>query len=423
MRRYVWFLIVCAVGCCHSSLRAQLTLDACHRQARENYPLIRQYGLIEQAAQYNVDNASKAYLPQVSLSGKVSYQSDATRLPFDLPGIDVNFMPKDQYQVMLQVRQSLWDGGETKWRKQLVRTGAQVDTEKLNVDMYALNERVNQLFFGILLLDEQLEQNRLMQDDLERTHRTVSACVENGTANRSDLDEVAVEQLSTRQQRVSLEASRRAYTVMLALYLGHNPDEQLQLVKPVPVEPESGLNDRPELRWYDAQTARLTVQDASLKTGFMPRLGLFVQGAYGNPGLNMLEDKFKAYYVAGVSLSWNLGRLYTLKNDRRLLENNRLMLEAGRNTFLFNTGLEATRQEADVRALRRQMEDDDEIIRLRTRIRQASEVKLQNGTLTVNDLLRDITAENMARQQKALHEVQLLMKIYDWRHTAGKDAE
>ena len=149
----------------------------------------------------------------------------------------------------------------------------------------------------------------------------------------------------------------------------------------------------------------------------MPRLGLFVQGGYGNPGLNMLEDKFKAYYVAGVSLSWNLGRLYTLKNDRRLIENNRRRLEAGRSTFLFNTGLEATRQEADVRALRRQMADDDEIIRLRTRIRQASEAKLQSGTYTVNDLLRDITAESLVRQQKAIHEIQWLMKLYDWRHT------
>lgn len=134
----------------------------------------------------------------------------------------------------------------------------------------------------------------------------------------------------------------------------------------------------------------------------------------------MLQDKFKSYFVAGVSLSWNLGRLYTLKNDRRLIENNRLMLETGRQTFLFNTSLEVTRQEADVNALRRQMADDDEIIRLRTRIRQASEAKLQNGAYTVNDLLRDITEENLARRQKALHEVQLLMKLYDWKHAVGE---
>lgn len=402
---------------CALPLHAQLTLDDCHRLARDNYPLIRQYGLIEKAAQYNVANASRAYLPQVSISGKATYQSDVTRLPFELPGVDVNFMPKDQYQVMVQVQQSVWDGGETKWRKQLVRDGAEVDTEKLNADLYGLDEQVNQLFFGILLLDEQLQQNRLLLDDLARTHRTVSACVDNGTASRSDLDEVAVEQLSTRQQQVSLEASRQAYADMLALYLGHKPQTALQLEKPVEHMPEEHRNNRPELRWYDAQVSHLGSQEASLRTAFMPRLSLFVQGAYGNPGLNLLQDKFKAYYMAGVNLSWNLGKLYTLKNDRQLVENNRQMVEVARSTFLFNTGLEATRQETEVSSLRRQMEDDAEIIRLRTRIRQASEVKVQNGTYTVNDLLRDITAESLARQQQAIHEIQLLMKIYEWRHT------
>lgn len=416
MKQYCLSILLLS-ALCALPLHAQLTLDDCHRLARDNYPLICQYGLIEKAAQYNVANASRAYLPQVSISGKATYQSDVTRLPFELPGVDVNFMPKDQYQVMVQVQQSVWDGGETKWRKQLVRDGAEVDTEKLNADLYGLDEQVNQLFFGILLLDEQLQQNRLLLDDLARTHRTVSACVDNGTASRSDLDEVAVEQLSTRQQRVSLEASRQAYADMLALYLGHKPQTALQLEKPVEHMPEEHRNNRPELRWYDAQVSHLGSQEASLRTAFMPRLSLFVQGAYGNPGLNLLQDKFKAYYMAGVNLSWNLGKLYTLKNDRQLVENNRQMVEVARSTFLFNTGLEATRQETEVASLRRQMEDDAEIIRLRTRIRQASEVKVQNGTYTVNDLLRDITAESLARQQQAIHEIQLLMKIYEWRHT------
>lgn len=401
-------------------LRAQLTLDECRRIARGNYPLIRQYDLIDQAAQYNVVNASKAYLPQISFSAKASYQNDVTRLPFELPGIDVDFMPKDQYQMILQVQQSVWDGGETKWHKQLVRAEAIVDIEKLNVDFYALDERVNQLYFGILLLDAQLEQNRLLQDNLERIHRTMKACVDNGSVNYSDLDEVIVEQLNTRQQRVALEASRRAYANMLLLYLGRQPEERLKLEKPLLMEPGNGENNRPELRWYDAQTYQLNVKEASLKMGIMPRLGIFVQGGYGNPGLNMLQDKFTGYYVAGLNLSWNLGRLYTLKNDRRLIENHRSMVETGRNTFLFNTFLNTTRQEAEVQALRLQMEDDEKIIHLRTRIRQTSEVKLQNGTQTVTDLLQDVTAENLARQQKALHEVQLLMKICEWRHALGE---
>jgi hypothetical protein len=154
-----------------------------------------------------------------------------------------------------------------------------------------------------------------------------------------------------------------------------------------------------------------------LKTRFRPRFALFVQGAYGNPGLNMLKDDFSAYYVAGVRMSWNFGSLYTLRNDRRLIDNNRRKLETSRDVFLFNTNLQSTQQSSAIQSMRRQMVDDDEIIRLRVNIRKAAEAKVENGTLTVTDMLREITAENLARQTKALHEVQLLMNIWNLKYT------
>jgi len=161
----------------------------------------------------------------------------------------------------------------------------------------------------------------------------------------------------------------------------------------------------------------LNVQESSLKTRFRPRFGLFVQGAYGNPGLNMLKDDFSAFYVAGVRMSWNFGSLYTLRNDRRLIDNNRRKLETSRDVFLFNTNLQSTQQSSAIQSMRRQMVDDDEIIRLRVNIRKAAEAKVENGTLTVTDMLREITAENLARQTKALHEVQLLMNIWNLKYT------
>ena len=161
----------------------------------------------------------------------------------------------------------------------------------------------------------------------------------------------------------------------------------------------------------------MNVQESSLKTRFRPRFGLFVQGAYGNPGLNMLKDDFSAYYVAGVRMSWNFGSLYTLRNDRRLIDNNRRKLETSRDVFLFNTNLESTQQSSAIQSMRRQMVDDDEIIRLRVNIRKAAEARVENGTLTVTDMLREITAENLARQTKALHEVQLLMNIWNLKYT------
>lgn len=396
----------------------QLTLEACRQKTQANYPLVRQYGLIEKAREYNLENAGKGWLPQFVVSGKATYQSDVTKLPVDVPGIDVKTMPKDQYQVMLEVSQNIWDGGDVRSKKQLTRAASDVEREKQGVDMYALNERVNQLFFGILLLDEQLKQNKMLQEDLERTHKQVSDYIANGIANQSDLDAVSVELLGTKQKRIELEASREAYVGMLALFTGEDVTSGTVLQKPADVsELASQVNNRPELRWLDAQNGQLGVQEEMLKNRLHPRFGLFVQGAYGNPGLNMLNDKFAAYYVAGVRMSWNFGSLYTLRNDRRLIDNSRLLLETNRDVFLFNTRLQTTQQNSTILSMRRQMVDDDEIIRLRVNIRKAAEAKVANGTLTVTDMLREITSENLARRTKAVHEVQLLMNIWQLKYT------
>lgn len=402
-------------------VHAQLTLEGCRSLAQTNYPLVRQYGLIEKARDYNLENAGKGYLPQFTVSGKATYQSDVTKLPVTIPGVDIKTMPKDQYQVMLEVQQNLWDGGDIRSKKQLTRAASDIDREKQEVDMYALNERVDQIYFGILLLDEQLKQNQLLHEDLARTHKQISDYMANGIANQSDLDAVSVEQLNTKQQRIELETSRQAYVSMLSILIGEEIAEGAMLQKPAGEELASALlNNRPELRWFDAQGSRLNVQESSLKTRLRPRFGLFVQGAYGNPGLNMLKDDFTAFYVAGVRMSWNFGSLYTLRNDRRLIDNSRRQLETNRDVFLFNSRLQSAQQNAAILSMRRQMADDDEIIRLRINIRKAAEAKVANGTLTVTDMLREITAENMARQTKALHEVQLLMNVWNLKYTLNQ---
>ena len=332
--------------------------------------------------------------------------------------IEIKKYPKDQYQVMLEVSQNIWDGGDIRSKKQLTQATSEIDRGKLEVDMYALNDRVNQLYFGILLLDEQLKQNQLLQEDLRRTHQLVSNYMANGIANQSDLDAVSVEILNTKQKRIELESSRQAYLSMLSIFTGKEIASETTLEKPADTfESISLVNNRPELRWFDAQGRQLNVQESSLKTRFRPRFGLFVQGAYGNPGLNMLKDDFSAFYVAGVRMSWNFGSLYTLRNDRRLIDNNRRKLETSRDVFLFNANLQSTQQSSAIQSMRRQMVDDDEIIRLRVNIRKAAEAKVENGTLTVTDMLREITAENLARQTKALHEVQLLMNIWNLKYT------
>mgnify|MGYP000181650770 FL=1 len=206
---------------------------------------------------------------------------------------------------------------------------------------------------------------------------------------------------------------------MLSLLVGEALSPETVLEKPVPQSMVSAVSEirRPELALFDAQGAGLQVQEKALNVRHLPQFGLFVQGAYGNPGLNMLKNEFSPYYMAGVRLSWNFGSLYTLKNDRRVIEKKRQQLDNNRDVFLFNTRLEMTQQDQAIHSLEKQMRDDDEIIRLRTNIRKAAEAKVANGTLTVTEMLRELTNESLARQSKAMHEIQRLMGIYQLKYT------
>jgi len=428
-----------------SGMYAQITLEECQRKTQENYPLVHQYGLVEKTKEYNLENAAKGYLPQFALSAKASYQSDVTELPVKIPGVELKRLPKDQYQVMLELQQKIWDGGGIRMQKKQTIAEADVEKEKLNVDMYSLNSRVNDLYFGILLLDEQLRQNALLQDELGRNYRQITAYVENGIANQADLDAVKVEQLNTQQKRVELASLRVAYLEMLSILIGEELSQETQLEKPVPQNDVSAVSDirRPELSLFDAQGAGLQIQEKALNVRHLPQFGLYVQGAYGNPGLNMLKNEFSPYYIAGVRLSWNFGSLYTLKNefspyyiagvrlswnfgslytlknDRQVIENKRRQLNNNRDVFLFNTRLEMTQQDQAIRSLEKQMKDDDEIIRLRTNIRKSAEAKVANGTLTVTEMLRELTNESLARQTKAMHEIQRLKGIYQLKYTTN----
>lgn len=410
-------------------LKAQeLTLEECQQQAQAYYPLIKRYGLIEKTQEYNISNANKGYLPQFSLSAKASYQSDVTEIPVNLPGLDIRGMRKDQYQAMLQLDQVVWDGGNIHARKEVTRASSEVDKQKLEVDMYAINERVNQLFFGILLLEEQLGQNGAMQEELQRNYDNVKAYVKNGTANQADLDAVKVEQLNNIQQRHTLEATHRAYSEMLKIMINHpTPLTGESLKKPdvntllyIDGTYSAGLIRRPELDLFAAQDLQLEARRKQLAAKNLPQLGLFVQGAYGNPGLNMLKNEFSTYYVAGVRLSWNFGNLYTRKNESRQLTLNQQDVNVQKETFLFNTHLEVTQNNSEIKKLAELMKNDDEIISLRNNIRKSAQAKVANGTLTVTEMLREVTAEDLAKQDKILHEIQLLSAIYELKYTTNQ---
>jgi outer membrane protein TolC len=396
----------------------QLTLDACRLKAKAHYPLVRQFDIIRQSETYTVANANKGYWPQINISGKATYQSEVTQIPKIFPSMPTFSMDKDQYQAMAEVSQVVWDGGAVRAQKKNARASTEAELKKVEADLYALNERVQQLFFGILLLAEQLRQNEILQNELTTNYNRVSACMAGGVANQADIDAIKVEQLGAQQRRIELLAAQDAYRGMLSILIGEEIPATAVLVKPEAAAPvDNATVRRPELDMFTAQRTMLESQIAGVNAGVRPKINLFLQGGYGRPGLNMLDDDFSPWYIGGVRLTWSLSGLYSLGNTRKKIRLEMDKIETLRETFLFTTQGQTSQQSTDIDKCRQLVKTDDEIIALRTGIKKAAEAKVENGTITVSDLLREINAENLAQQTKALHEIQLLMSIVALKNT------
>lgn len=400
---------------------AQVTLEQCMDLARKNYPQIRQLNLIEAAAEYDIAAAMKSWLPRLTVSGKASYQSDVVEMPFEIPGFSFD-LPHDQYSVVGEISQTIWDGGTSKSQKELYSAGAEVQKSQVEVSVYSINDRVAQVYLGILLIDAQLHQNDILGRSLERNADQVRACIDNGTAYRADLDIVRVNMLDCEQQKEGLLSDRAAYVGMLEKLTGISLDGQELAVPDYDVRITDSVT-RPELSLYDAQLRQGEAQLRQLDTKIFPKFSLSLQGGMGRPGLNMLDSSFQPYWTAGIKMSWDIGALYTRKDEKQKLDVQLRTIESDRETFLFNTGISALQLKSSIDKARRLLEKDGEIIALQESVRAAGEEQYRNGAISMNDLMKRIDDEYNARVAESIHRIQLLMAICDYRNCIGYGEE
>ena len=414
------------------------TLEECQQAAERNYPLIRQYDLIGKTTQLTVANIQKGWLPQVSAQAQATYQSDVTAWPGEMKsmmtgmGIDMKGLKKDQYRVGIDVQQTIYDGGAISSQKAVAREQGRVQEAQTEVNLYNVRKRVNEMYFSLLMLDEHILLNHDLQELLAGNERKLQAMVKGGTAAESDWQSVKAERLNARQQATSLESQKRMLTAMLSTFCGIEVREVRKPVMSVAVvqqqtgQQQTGQQQtelRPELRALDAQIGLFNAQEKALNSALMPKLSVFAQGYYGYPGLNMFEDMMSHDWslngIIGARLTWNIGALYTRKNDKAKLQLQRDLTESNREVFLFNNRLEQIQQNEEIRRYQQLMADDEEIIVLRSAVRKAAESKLSHGIIDVNDLVREINQENAARVQQSIHEIEMLKEIYDNKFTTN----
>lgn len=395
-----------------------LKLDSCYAMAQRNYPLVKQYALLEKSQAYSLGNAAKGVLPQLSLAGQGTYQSEVTGLPISIPGVEIRSLSKDQYKLYGEVVQPITDLFTLKHQKELLRSNTKAEAQKIEVELYKLKERINQLFFGILLIDAQIQQTESLKKDIQLGLDKTNAAIANGTALKSSAMVLQAEQLKVVQRTTELKATRRGYLDMLALFIQQPLDTGVTLERPMVTLVNNGIN-RPELRLFAAQRSIFDAQNKLISARNLPRASLFLQGGYGRPALNFLSNDFESYYIGGIRFSWNLSNFYTSKNERLNLGINQDIVSLQQETFLFNTNLTLKQQDAEVAKLQELITSDQEIIQLRQNISTTAKNQLEYGTITSNDYITYLNAADQAQQGLLLHQIQLLLAQYNAKTTAG----
>lgn len=400
-------------------LAQPLQLDSVQQWARQNYPLIRQQGLLNESSRLQELNLKTGWLPQISVSGQASYQSEVTRINVPLPGFQVDPLSKDQYRLQAELNQLIYDGGQVRAQQKLQQLQTAAEQQKLEVDLYRIREKVTQVYMNILYLRSARDQVYTVQQDLQTGLNKIEAQLKNGLVYKSNAQVLQAEQLRTNQRLMELNYNLSGWYEVLGLYINRTLDTSVSLKLPGLQLPDTGSIARPELSFFQKQSAAISQQQTLLQSKLRPRASLFAQGGYGRPGLNMLKNEFRLYGITGLRLNWSLSAFYTNSNEKKQLNLNRQMIELQQDAFVLNTRAEIRQRETELQKYQALIADDDQIIELRRQVKDAARAQLTNGVITANDYLREVYAEENARLNRVAHQIQLAQTFENLRLASG----
>lgn len=398
---------------------SQLTLSECQDRARANSPVIRQLALIEKSKDVNLSNASKLWLPQFGISAMAVAADGMPEI--SLPGTTAE-TEHFQLAVMTSLLQTVWDGGISSAKVEMTRAETEVEKAKVEVSLYAIRSKVNELYFGILSINEQIKQVDILTENLVRNRNRAEISLQNGVIHQSDLDKIQVEIYKAEQSKINLTTYKTAYLKMLAVIIGREigENEILEIPKPVNLSELGSVGNRPELTMFARRRKTIDARHSLLSTKITPKIQLQGMVTALTPGIRLANTRNNHFLFGALVVQWNIGGFYTRKNDLNLLKIKKNIIDTQQNAFMQSIDVELAQKRSQLERHRLLVEKDDEIVKLRERVKSASEKKFENGTITMSELIDDINAENLARQTRNQHQIEFLMYQYDIKNTLGE---
>ena len=408
---------------------ADVTLDYCLQRAEENYPEIKKYGLMESTSILSLEEINRGWWPRIGLSAQANLQNIVPAFPGILQnmlaqnGFELKGMGKLQYKVAAELNQTIWDGGASKAQRAIERASLAESKAALDVELYAIRSQVENIYFGILLIQEQMKQTESTIELLFANLQRLESMVRNGTAMQSDADMIEAQWLTLKQSMADARNAMKGYRDVLSVYIGEELGEQI-LICPEAEMPQSAESERPELILFDKRVENNMAHMKAIDTSVMPHIGFFTQAYYGYPGYNYFESmtnrNLSFNIMAGVRLSWNVESLYTKDSKRRKLMLSSDMINADKEKFIFNSRIQSAREKSEIEAIRDVIKEDSRIVKLRQNVRHSAESQLKNGIIDATALLSKINDENQAKLNSAYHNIQLIQNIYKLKNTLNQ---
>jgi outer membrane protein TolC len=397
----------------------QITLKECFLEAEKNYPLIIQQDLWQQSFAETNSILDKNWLPQVDLNAQATYQSDVTVVSIPFPNIKIPTPEKDQYKATLDIKQLIWDGGSIGKEKGVKKIENNIEKQKISIDLFKLKERIAQIYFRILLTDESINLTKMMIEDLNTRLKTIESGIKNGVVLQSSADRLKVEILRQQQRITELQTDRNTNITALNTLLGTNYSSDAKLIIPEIAITITNIQLRPELQLFDLQQQQFSAKIKTVSSKNLPKLSAFAQGGYGRPGLNMFDTDFQFFYIAGLRLNWSLWNWNNGSNEKKMYSIGGQLVDKQKEIFTRNTNLQLQQQQAEMTKAETLLKTDDEIIILQTSLKVTASKQFENGTISANDYLNELNGELIAKLNKKVHEIQLVMSKINYQFATG----
>lgn len=382
-----------------------ITLEECYSLAEEHYPLQKQSALLSAKTSLEREALQTKKLPQIELDAQATYQSDVIEVSF--PGSGIEPLNKDQYRATLTINQLLYDGGQVAAASNLKQSELKTQQKQLEVTLYQLKLQINQLYFSILLNQEKQAVLNLQKNDLESRLSEIKSGIKHGVVLPASDKVIEAELLKVHQKLLEQSNHKRALLANLSELIGQPLPESAQLKEPLQTVSLDKPLQRPELELFQLQKQQIEQSEHLLSKKNYPKLQAIATGGYGNPGLNMLENSFEAYYITGLRLNWKLFDWNANKKERKALSVNKEIINSELEVFSLQTQMQLQQLKAEINSITDYLATDSEIIQLRKEVANVAQSQLNNGVITASAYLTELTALYEAEISLKLHRIQL----------------